>query len=196
MAGPRGEYRKTAARREQILDAAFTVFSTSGYSSSSLSEIARLVGISQTGVLHHFSGGKIALLRAVLDRRDRIAESILNDQHGTDFLRSLLEISRQQYRQRGVVQLYRILSAESTNPEHPAHGYFKDRIHRICDAVTVAFQEVAADGGLKPGVDPRAAAISTLAITEGIELLWLNGVEVDLVEDVRTHMEGYLLAPL
>lgn len=196
MAGPRGEYKKTAARREQILDAAFSVFSRSGYSASSVSEIARVVGISQTGVLHHFQGGKIALLSAVLNRRDQEAEHVLRDRHGKDFFRGLLEISRRQYAQPGVVQLYRILSAESTDPEHPAYQYFRDRIHRITDALTTAFTEVKSSGDLKPGVDPRTASTSTVALTEGLELLWLNGVEVDMVEDVRHHIDSHLITPL
>lgn len=196
MTGPRGEYRKTAARKEQILDAAFAVFSKSGYSASSLSEIARVVGISQTGVLHHFKGGKTALLSAVLDRRDRDAEEHLAGLQGRAFLRELLEITRQQCDQRGVVQLYRILSAESIDPEHPAHQYFHDRLHRITGDLTVVFAELRSLGELRPGIDPRSAAKSSVALVEGLELLWLSGIDVDMVEDMRHHLDALLVRPL
>ncbi|WP_432512091.1 TetR/AcrR family transcriptional regulator [Kineococcus sp. SYSU DK001] len=196
MAGPRGEYRKSAERRSQILEAAFAVFARSGYTSSSVSEIARAVGMTQTGVLHHFSGGKIALLRAVLERRDARAEQLLAGRSGRDVLTGLLEISRTQVVQRGAVQLYTVLAAEATDPDHPAHDYFAKRFERIADAVTAALAEVDAAGGLREGVDPRRATMHLLALTEGLQLLWLNGLDVDLVGDVHRYLNTLLRTPL
>ncbi|MFT4214360.1 MAG: TetR/AcrR family transcriptional regulator [Microbacterium sp.] len=196
MAGPRGEYRKSALRREQILDAAFDVFSRSGYTAGSVSEIARQVGISQTSVLHHFAGGKIALLRGVLERRDTAAADSLEELSGRDFLAQLVEISRAQAEQRGVVQLYRILSTEATDPGHPAHSYFHERSHRIADAVTVAFEQADAAGDLRDGVEPRAAALHILATIEGLEMLWLYGHDVDMAEDSRRDINSFLAHPI
>ena len=196
MAGPRGEYRKSAERRVQILEAAFTVFARSGYSASSVNEIARAVGITQTAVLHHFSGGKIALLRAVLEQRDAMAEGTLSNRTGRDFLAGLLEISGSQETQRGAVQLYCTLSAEAVDPEHPAHEYFVRRLHRIVDALESAFSEVAAAGGLRPGVGPRGAALRAVAITEGVELLWLQGLVDEMAPVIRSFLDELLSSPL
>ncbi len=196
MAGPRGEYRKSAQRREQILDAAFEVFSRSGYTAGSVSEIARQVGLSQTAVMHHFAGGKIALLRGVLERRDSVAVDLLKGLRGREFLAELVDISRRQTQQRGVVQLYRILSTEATDPAHPAHAYFRERSHYIADEVAQAFAQAQQDGDLKEGVDPRVASLSTLAMTEGLEMLWLYGHDVDMAEDVRAFLSGFLTEPL
>lgn len=196
MAGPRGEYRKTAERRAQILDAAVEVFSKNGYTASSVNEIARTVGITQTGVLHHFAGGKIALLRAVLERRDAAAEGMLEGRTGREFLKAMVEISRSQRDQRGVVQLYTILAAEATDPDHPAREYFTGRFARIADAVTEAYEQVRAEGGLRDGVDPRRAALSSLASIEGLQLLWLDGLDVDIAEDSRRTINGFLVDPL
>jgi len=196
MAGPRGEYRKTAERRTQILDAALEVFSKNGYTASSVNEIARVVGISQTGVLHHFTGGKMALLRAVLERRDAAARELLDDKQGRDFLRAMVEVSRTQRAQRGVVQLYTILAAEATDPDHPAHAYFTERFQVIADAVTRAYQQVRSDGGLREGVDPRRAALSSLASIEGLQLLWLDGLDVDIAEDSARLISSFLTEPI
>jgi AcrR family transcriptional regulator len=196
MAGPRGEYRKSAERRAQILEAAFTVFAKNGYTASSVNEIARAVGMTQTGVLHHFAGGKIALMRAVMEQRDARSADSLAGLHGRDFLAGLVQISRVQAGQRGVVQLYRILSAEATDPDHPAHTYFHERLHRISDATTTAFTEARDAGHLRPGADPRAAALGTLAQTEGLEMLWLTGHEVDMAEDIRRYIDDFLTDPL
>ncbi|MEB3369845.1 TetR/AcrR family transcriptional regulator [Saccharopolyspora mangrovi] len=192
MAGPRGEYRKSAQRREQIVEAAFAVFAKHGYTAGSVNQIARTVGMTQTGVLHHFEGGKTALLKAVLERRDERAEQVLAGRTGLDFLTGLVEISRDQAGLRGAVQLYTILSAEATDSDHPAHGYFRDRFTRIASAVATAYEQAGRDGALREGVDPRAAALSTLAMTEGLELLWLNGQDVDMAEDIRTHINTFL----
>jgi len=196
MQKTRGEYRKSAERRAQILDAAFRVFARTGYTASSVNEIAREVGISQTGVLHHFSGGKMELLRAVLEQRDARAAASLEPLHGRAFLAGLVEISRSQASQRGAVQLYRILSAEATDPGHPASDYFHGRVARIVDAVTGALVEIEAEGGLRPGIGPRVAALRITAMTEGLEQLWLNGFEVDMAEDIRVFIGEHLVAPL
>ncbi|WP_337059749.1 TetR/AcrR family transcriptional regulator [Kineococcus sp. G2] len=196
MAGPRGEYRKSAERRQQILDAAFTVFTRSGYTGTSVNEIARAVGMTQTGVLHHFSGGKMALLRAVLEQRDVRAEHLLAGRRGRDFLAGLVEVSRTQAGQRGVVQLYTVLSAEATDPDHPAREYFAERFERIANAVTTAFAEEDAVGGLLDDVDPRRAAFSSIAMTEGLELLWLDGFDVDMADGIRRHLNSFLHTPL
>ena len=66
---PRGSYAKTEGRRQEILAAAFEVFSTSGYRSGSLKDVADKVGLTQAGLLHHFPN-KEALLEAVLTLRD------------------------------------------------------------------------------------------------------------------------------
>lgn len=195
MAGQRGEYRKTAARRKQILEAAFEIFSTTGYSASSVNEIARSVGMTQTGVLHHFRGGKPALLRAVLELRDQSAIEILQGRTGLDFLAGLLEISAQQMGRRGVVQLYTILSAEASDPGHPANEYFRERFELILRETTAAFAEAGERGQLHDWVDPREAALGLIAVTEGLELLWLHGFDVDLAEGARQHIARYLVVP-
>lgn len=196
MAGPRGEYRKSARRRAEIIDAASLVFARHGYTASSMSEIAREVGLSQTGVLHHFSGGKIALLRAVLERRDAASEATLAHLHGRAFLQGVVEISRVQERQRGLVQLYRIISAEASDPGHPAHAYFKERISRIADALTAVISEIGDNGGLRPGVDPRAAALRSIVVMEGLEVLWLADLEVEMDEDLRAFFNEILVEPI
>lgn len=196
MSGPRGPYRKSAERRSQILDAAFQVFSRSGYSASSVNEIAAAVGVTQTAVLHHFSGGKIALLRAVLEQRDRSAEIELEGLDGRRFLGELLEISRQQVGQRGVVQLYSMLAAEAIDPAHPAHDYFAQRFMRIAAAVEAAFRAVNDEGGLRPGTDPRRAALSTMASVEGAQLLWLSGLDIDFVAESRRVINSFLVDPI
>ena len=71
-ADPGGEYAKSRARRQEIIDAAVEVFATVGYHKGSLRDVADRVGMSQAGLLHHFPS-KEHLLQAVLTWRDEDA---------------------------------------------------------------------------------------------------------------------------
>lgn len=190
MSIPRGQYRKSAQRREEIIEAAFAVFARSGYAASSVSEVAREVGMSQPGLLHHFDG-KPALLQAVLENRDTRAQRIAG-KDGIDFFRALVEISTRNQEERGIVQLYTVLAGEATNREHPAHDYFVRRSRLIVNEMTNAFETAQDLGQLKPGVRPRQAALATMAFTEGLQTLWLQGfVEIDLGAQAREFMGAY-----
>ena len=62
---PKGDLRKV-----DIIKAALVIFARDGFAGASLSNIAKVAGISQVGLLHHFPN-KLALLQAVLDHRDQ-----------------------------------------------------------------------------------------------------------------------------
>ncbi|WNM23774.1 TetR/AcrR family transcriptional regulator [Demequina capsici] len=196
MAGQRGEYAKSARRREEILDAAFTVFSRSGFTGATVSEIAREVGMSQPGLLHHFDS-KLAMLEAVFERRDQSALDILSGRRDIEFLRGLVEISRRNHEKRDLIRLYTVIAAEATAPDHPAHAHFQRRFHRVLGGTQAAFEEAQRLGLLKEGVDPRAAALSSIAVTEGLQLMWLSGFdEIDMAKGAQIHMQQFLTVPL
>lgn len=74
----RNPRKQTAKTREYILDAALATFGNRGYNNGSLVEIADQVGMTHTGVLHHF-GSKDQLLLAVLAHRDLASSRDLED---------------------------------------------------------------------------------------------------------------------
>ncbi|WP_062464098.1 TetR/AcrR family transcriptional regulator [Demequina soli] len=195
MATQRGAYKKSAKRREEILDAAFDVFSRQGYTAASVNEIARTVGMTQPGLLHHF-GNKLALLEAVLERRDQLALDILSGRHDVEFLYGLLEIARRNKAVPGLLRLYSILAAESSTPDHPAHAFIARRLGNVVGGTTRAFEEMQERGMLRDGVDPRSAALEITAIAEGLQLLWLQGIDVDMERIIRGHFDSYLETPL
>jgi AcrR family transcriptional regulator len=174
--GPRGAYANTPKRREEILDAAFAVFARYGYLNSSMTEIAKRAGMTMPGVTHHFPT-KSGLLEAVLQQRDLDAARHLEGRRGVDLLRGLLEIAERDEQDRGLTQLYAILSAEATIDDHPAHAYFEDRYELILRTVRTAFAEAAEDGELRPGVDPSEAAQMYVALSDGLQLQRLYGVD-------------------
>src|SRR3954463_4775193 len=154
-----GEDAKTAARRQEILNAATDVFSTSGYHGGSLRDVAERVGLSQAGVLHHFPS-KTHLVEAVLAWRDEQSLERIGDRlsAGLDRIRALVDLVAHNQSTPELVELYATLSAEATSPEHPLHDYFVQRYAWVTGYVDNAFADAAATGQLRAGVDPPSAA--------------------------------------
>lgn len=173
--GPRGEYAKTQRRREEILAAAFAVFSTAGYLNSSLSQIAKQAGMTMPGLTHHFAT-KAVLLEAVLSERDLDAVTHLEGRRGTNLLQGLLEVAARDESDEGLTQLFTILAAEATQVDHPAHVYFTRRYQLILENVRRAFEDARKDGALRAGVEPAEAAAMYAALSDGFQLQRLYGV--------------------
>lgn len=187
---PRGEYAKTGAKRTAILDAALEVFAESGYRSGSLRDVAGKVGMSEAGLLHHFPN-KSALLAAVLDRRDQHSLELVpfDSPDGAVSLRGLVELAAYNASVPGVVELYCILSAEATAPDHPAHEYFIGRYEYTRASLRRTFEALERDGRLMAGVTPQGAAVATIAMMDGLQVQWL--LDRDVV-DMAEELKGFL----
>ncbi len=189
---PRGSYAKTEARRQEILTAAFEVFSTSGYRAGSLKDVADKVGLSQAGLLHHFPS-KEALLESVLTLRDEESVERLGtaDAKGMDLLHGLVKLTRYNTTIPGLVSLYCVLSAEATDPDHPAHGFFLRRYNWVRELISEAFTEVDGQGRLRPGVVPIAATRQLVALMDGLQVQWLlDNASVDMPAEVAAFLEA------
>ena len=170
----RGGYAKGRERRDAILAAANEVFATRGFRGASLATIAKRVGMSEPGLLHHFAS-KEELLLELLKLRDqhddeRIAEARAAHAHVLDVV---LELCRQNEERPGIVRLFTILAAESVDDDHPAHKWFLarygDRRRQLADGLANAQREGTVDAGL----DPQAVASQILAMFDGLQLQWL-----------------------
>ena len=188
----RGRYAKSTDRRDAILDAALEVFAEGGYRAGSLREVASRVGMSESGLLHHFNS-KARLLAAVLDRRDELAEQILprNPENGVSALRGLVELARFNASTPGAVEIHCTLSAEATSPDHPAHAYFVRRYESIRERLHNSFTDLAAHGQLRPGITPGYAARATIAVMDGLQVQWLlDRSSLDMAEELSTYLRG------
>lgn len=195
---PRGEYAKTAARRQEIIAAAVTVFSTSGFRDGSLRDVAERVGLSHAGVMHHFPT-KVDLLQAVLAWRDEDALARLDAQHleGLDVVRAWLEEVGRNPGTPELVDLHVTLSAEGTSADHPLHDYFVRRYDRIVGVLADALETAAARGHLRAGVDCDRAARLLVAATDGLQVQWLLAREsVDMAAVLREHVASLITVPL
>jgi AcrR family transcriptional regulator len=188
----RGAYAKTEARKSAILEAAFQIFAANGYRSGSIRDVAEIVGISEAGLLHHFPN-KVALLEGVLRERD--ARSFLmvqpNTLHGVKFAEGLIRVAEYNETVPGIVELFCVLSAEATAPDHPAHEYFRERYRWVHEMTTTAFNEAATDGELIENANPASVARMFIALWDGLQLQWLlNRESVDIATELRSFLRG------
>ncbi len=200
MAGREGGYASGRLRRERIITAATELFARVGYRHATILELAEAAGISRTGLLHHF-GSKEALLKAVLERRD--AEDAARftgadtDETGLGALATLVELARHNAERPHLVALFAVLSAEASDPDHPAHEYFVDRYRGTVADIAASLTRAKASGLLARSVDPAGQARTLVALMDGLQVQWLlSPADVDMAGTLRAQLERVLTVPL
>lgn len=192
-AGKRGPYAKSEERRQTILDAAHAVFAARGYRGGSLQDVADRAGMSQTSLLHYFPS-KRDLLMSVLERRDEITSGAFPDDMEEGLADSVIRTALYNEGIPGVIELYTVLCAESVTDEHPGRDYFTERYERLRASYGRRFAELAAVGRLRPGVDPDEAAMSLVALWDGLQTQWLLAPDdVDVAERLRGYLKLVIL---
>jgi AcrR family transcriptional regulator len=184
----RGPYAKTAERRRTILATALEVFGESGFRGASIREIANRVGMTDTGVLHHFGGKGNLLLEVVKQKEDEDAGA-LDD----PYLRDL--VAKNGTRRSGTVRLFTTLSAEATDPEHPAHEHFVNRYETVREpSPPNVSREDSAEGRIPSTIDPAMAARLMLAVMDGLQIQWLLDPSLEM-DDRLQRLHRPLLRP-
>ncbi|WP_430868839.1 TetR/AcrR family transcriptional regulator [Demequina aurantiaca] len=190
--------RKGDQTRSLILRTAMEQFGEHGYRGASLRDIAARCGISHPGLLYHFPN-KEALLLAVLSHRDEVdrAEQASADDIGIDVLRRLVRSASVNQGRPGIVEVFVVVSAESTAVDHPAHEFFKERYARLVREVADAYGVARDAGQLAEGVDPALAAQQMIALMDGLQVQWLLDNDcVDMPASLRAHLQRQLTVPL
>jgi AcrR family transcriptional regulator len=174
------------APKQRILDAATAVFAESGYRGGSLNEVAQRAGYTRAGLLHHFPS-KEAMLLALLDRRDErlhTFELTADGDLGAQ-LEALPGVVASILEDRVLIQLAHLLTAEASDPAHPARRWAAHRQRTIRDNTVAAVERSIARGELPADVDAAALAVVVLGAVEGAENQWLVDPDVDPVAAAR-----------
>lgn len=188
-------YAKGIAKREEILARALEVFAEKGYRKASLREIADSVGLSQAGLLHHFSS-KEELFAEVLRKRDEVdsnAQGLGDD--GTATLDGLVGIVRHNAQVPGLVQLYATISAEAADPEHPGHDYFVSRYEQIVGGLERYVRAEQEAGRIRTAADPRTLARLAVAVADGMQVQWMLDPSADMAEAIEAYWSLIRSAP-
>jgi AcrR family transcriptional regulator len=167
-------YAKGRERRDAILAAANEVFASRGFRGASLATIAKRVGLSEPGLLHHFAS-KEELLLELLKLRDqhddeRIGAAREGHANAHDVL---VELCRQNADRPGIIRLFTILAAESVDEDHPAHDWFLDRYRERRRQVAAGLAAEQREGRIDPALDADTIAAQILAMFDGLQIQWL-----------------------
>jgi AcrR family transcriptional regulator len=179
----RGSYAKGIAKREEILSVALELVATQGFRRTSIKDIADAVGLTQAGLLHYFDS-KDELWVAILRRRDELDNAAQWD--APDFAALLAAVVRHNAEVPGLVQMFVNLSAAAaTDPDHPAHAYFRERYETTRARMTDDFRRMQQDGRLRADLDPEELASVLLATSDGMQIQWLYDPTRDMAEHVE-----------
>jgi AcrR family transcriptional regulator len=164
------------ARRRQILDVALALFAERGYRSTSLAAIARAVGLTEAGVLHHF-GSKEALVLAVLDHRDAAnpdAEAHVADPGGgMESLRRIATLAKVLADEPVLMRFDAVVGGEAIAEGGKVYDHFRDRMANIRRALAQMLNEGIRRRELRADIDVRAVAAEIVAFMDGIQTQWL-----------------------
>lgn len=184
---PKRGYAKGIAKREEILARALEVFAEKGYRKASLREIAESVGLSQAGLLHHFSS-KEELFAEVLRKRDEVDAGGPGPRTDwADAFDRLAAIVRHNAQVPGLVHLSATISAEAADPDHPGHAYFVERYTTIVGGLEQHLRADQEAGRVRADVDPRTLARLAVAVADGMQVQWM----LDGTADMAGALEAF-----
>lgn len=181
-------------RKQRILIVAQRLFARNGWRNTTLAQIAKEVGVSPAGLLHHF-GSKEQLLHAVLDARDAadVAEADLSG----DLVAEIRKVAERIERSPELVGTFVVLMVENLLPEAPLHNRLLDRWNVAVDIVTDIIRHNQEIGRYRADFDPHVRAVEIVAFINGMELSWLLDPSIPLtnVFDEYAHCLARDFAP-
>lgn len=196
VTGTRGNYAAGAARREQILEAATLHFARNGYHRTTMASIAKDVGITTAGLMHHFPS-KQELLVALAEHRFSLlagwASAKAEDDDGLGFWRTTVRLTERMVNKPGLIELFLLVAFESVDPSSPVHGVYTRRYAEGVRRGVTHWQAGIARGVFRPDIDCEAFGRQCIAVTDGLQLQWaLSDGTLDLVAAIRDHHERLL----
>ncbi|HEX8048882.1 TetR/AcrR family transcriptional regulator [Rhizobium sp.] len=186
---------KGASRREAILTAAMHRFSREGYQNAAIADVAKDVGLSLPGLLHHFPT-KVDLLLAILDKRDLESSAAIDigQANWHAFLLGLIQIAKYNTSIPEVVRAFAILNAESLTQNHPAKAWFGNRAQQLQANIAAKLEDGVLRGEVKRDVDCPAIAAEVIAMMDGLQMLWLRDpTSFDMVGAIAGYIERLIL---
>ncbi|MEH0636316.1 MULTISPECIES: TetR/AcrR family transcriptional regulator [Streptomyces] len=190
--GARGSYAVGDERRLRILDAAVENFARRGFHAASLARIAKDVGITQGGLLHHFRSKEDLLVQVLerIDDSDRERFFSRRFDSAAQMFAALVKLAEYNGTRLGRTRMFNVLAAEAGDPEHPAHAYFVRRYAEVVDTVGGVLRRGVASGELRAGTDVVAVAQELAAVMDGLQIQWvLDPRGFDMAGRFRAYVE-------
>lgn len=171
---------EAAVTRQNLLDAALTVFSREGYAATTLDDVAKEAGVTRGAIYWHF-GSKAELYTTLITESDaasqiRMDELVAEGGGVIDIMRRisvhLLSEIDQNERTRAIHEL--VMFKTGIEPELE-EGMERKRqgIAALVDEIE-GYMKIGIDSGeIRPDVNARDSALAFLGIQQGMVLMWL-----------------------
>jgi AcrR family transcriptional regulator len=180
-----GTTSRSEGTRRAILEAAFELYSRSGFRGTGLTAIGERVGVTHAAVLYHFGTAK-QLLAAVLEERTRQFYEQTAPAWapgGLAAIANLPVVARFNVADPNLARLFTVLTAENLDPAAELHDHFRSRRRALHTLLVDLIGEAVAAGDARADVDAAAVADEMIAFMDGAQLQWLLDPErVDLVD--------------
>lgn len=199
--------------RQRILQSALQMFAERGFARTSLRDVAAHAKITHAGLLHYFDGKDDLLATLMIERDENEMAAIqaylaeqgddgrpLHDADTVIIPWMVRDIARNQ-RQPEIAPLFVKLSAEATDPDHPANAHFRRRYRGLRKSLARAFaaQFAAADPPVTDR-DPQRCAQQLIALADGLQVQWLLDPDstdmvaslLDYLATIGVSVEGWV----
>jgi TetR/AcrR family acrAB operon transcriptional repressor len=162
--------------RQDLLEAALTVFSQKGYTATRLEDVARAAGVTRGAIYHHF-GSKAELYEVLIEEANKVGNSAIDRaiNEGGTFIEivtrilvytfSLLEDDR---------RFSEVMALQLTTPDAEllSRGRY-DEAQELVSSIGGFFKMIIEQGELRGDLDPLMAARAFLGYQYGLSSLWL-----------------------
>lgn len=160
------------ARRAAILAAATREFGRKGYETTRIADIARAAGVTDAGVLHHFST-KQDLFMAVVERREEVYQSVrLPAASVRELFDGFIAAVRAAADEPDLLRFRVMLTGASRIEGHPVEGRAQRTLEAALDALVPFVARRIEDGEIAEGTEPQQVILELLALNEGIRDQW------------------------
>jgi TetR/AcrR family transcriptional regulator, acrAB operon repressor len=191
-----------AVTREQVLDAALRIFSQKGYSATTLEDVAVEAGVTRGAVYWHFKG-KPELYRALISERMAkmgaiYADALSSQGSALEVLARLLSRSFEHLMEDPEYRAVVTLNWFKTELTPELEAGFRQKIARLSefiDTVAGLIRKGIAAGEIDRTIDPKAAALSAVALLNGVTTMYLMdptliGSKMTMRRVVQTYIRG------
>lgn len=191
----RGPYAKTRGRIEAVGRHGYELVVEAGHRNLTLAEVARRAGLTESQVLYHFPS-RDHLLVAALEHADarqearrveRRADPAPRDEDPAVALAAVVNAELSDPR---VLRLFVSMSAEATDPDHPAHAWALRRRAGIVEQYARFLRDLQERGWAHQDVDPERFARQLMALWDGLQTEWLVAPSFDLGAEVGAGLRA------
>jgi AcrR family transcriptional regulator len=174
-------------RRQRILEVAQRLLTRHGWRNTSLAQIAKEVGVSPAGLLHHFES-KEQLLHAVLDIRD--ADDDAHADRAGDLITEIEQVADRFHRSPELVGTFTVLLVENILPDAPLHNRLLARYRSGVDIVAEIIRREQRAGRYRTDMDATVKATEIIAFVNGMETTWLLDPSIPITEVFKEYAQA------